>query len=113
VLVEWGIGLHRPCAGPALLILSELVANSFRHAAAISPTITVVFGAGPDTFAFAVHDLHPYRPDLCHGGTGAAGGLGTVTELTHSLGGTAVVRPDTKSDGKSIWITLPLQENPL
>jgi hypothetical protein len=109
VLVDWGIGLRHPSAGPALLILSELVANSFRHAAAFSPVITVLLGAGPDTLALGVHDRHPHRPVLSGR---VRGGLATVMELTGALGGSASVRPDTGGTGKSIWITLPLREVP-
>lgn len=109
VLVEWGISRRHPSVDPALLILSELVTNSVQHAAGMSPTVTVVYASGTDTFAFAVHDRHPYRPSLVTAVTGAgAGGLGTVMELTLGLGGTAVVRGDADGRGKSIWITLPL-----
>ncbi|WP_369363121.1 ATP-binding protein [Streptomyces sp. CG4] len=108
-LVEWGIGLRHSTVDPALLILSELVANSVRHAAVLSPKITVFYAAGPDCFVFAVHDRHPYQPPLygAVAGTGS-GGLGTVMELVLGLGGTAVVRADPDGKGKSIWITLPL-----
>ncbi|MGW3095436.1 ATP-binding protein [Streptomyces sp. NPDC001102] len=108
-LVEWGIGLRHRAVDPALLILSELVTNSVRHAAALSPTVTVTYAAGADCLAFALHDRHPYQPPLYAGLTGTgAGGLGTVMELLLALHGTAVVRPDADGGGKSIWITLPL-----
>ncbi|WP_329342878.1 ATP-binding protein [Streptomyces sp. NBC_00663] len=109
VLVEWGIGLRHRAVDPALLILAELVTNSVRHAAALSPTVTVIYAAGPDCLAFAVHDRHPYQPSLYAppAGTGG-GGLGTVMELVLGLGGTVVVRADADSQGKSVWITLPL-----
>ena len=108
-LVEWGIGLRHRAVDPALLILSELVTNSVRHAAALSPTVTVTYAAGADCLAFAVHDRHPYQPSLYGAVTGAgSGGLGTVMELLLGLHGTAVVRPDADGGGKSIWITLPL-----
>lgn len=123
-LVEWGMGLRHPTVGPALLILSELVTNSVRHAAVLSPQVTVIYAAGQDCLAFAVHDRHPYQPPL-HGmaigtgpagtagsggpgGPGGPGGLATVMELVLGLGGTAVVRADADGRGKSIWITLPL-----
>ncbi|MFD7866797.1 ATP-binding protein [Streptomyces sp. NPDC057682] len=111
VLAEWGISRRHRTVDPALLILSELVTNSVRHAASHSPSITVHYAAGRHTFAFAVHDRHPHRPALLTalprpGTTG--GGLGTVMELTLGLGGTAVVRGDADGGGKSIWITLPL-----
>jgi anti-sigma regulatory factor (Ser/Thr protein kinase) len=108
-LVEWGIGLRHPSVDPALLILSELVTNSVRHAAVLSPQVTVIYAASRDCLAFAVHDRHPYQPPLFGAATGTGvGGLGTVMELVLGLGGTAVVRADADGNGKSIWITLPL-----
>ncbi|MFD8722974.1 ATP-binding protein [Streptomyces sp. NPDC059629] len=109
-LVEWGIGLRHSTVDPALLILAELVTNSVRHAAVLSPTVTVIYAAGPGCLAFAVHDRHPYQPPLYGAvtGTGTSGGLATVMELTLALAGTAVVRPDADGGGKAIWITLPL-----
>ncbi|WP_225094533.1 ATP-binding protein [Streptomyces sp. CoH27] len=104
-LVEWGIGLRHPTVDPALLILSELVTNSVRHAAALSPQLTVVYAAGRDCLAMGVHDRHPGRPPLSASG---AGGMGTVMEFVLGLGGTAVVRDDADSAGKTVWITLPL-----
>ncbi|MFJ6835665.1 ATP-binding protein [Streptomyces sp. NPDC091209] len=108
-LTEWGISLRHPTVDPALLILGELVTNSVRHAVTLSPQLTVIYAAGSDCLAFAVHDRHPHQPALY--GTAidtGASGLGTVMELTLSLGGTAVVRGDADGNGKSIWITLPL-----
>nr|WSY53468.1 ATP-binding protein [Streptomyces sp. NBC_00886] len=110
-LAEWGISPRHPTVGPALLILSELVTNSVRHAAALSPQVTVIYAASGDCLAFAVHDRHPHQPALYGSVTGTGtgtGGLATVMELTLGLGGTAVVRGDADGKGKSIWITLPL-----
>ncbi|MEE1800463.1 ATP-binding protein [Streptomyces sp. NPDC101062] len=115
LLAEWGISPHHPAVDPALLILSELVTNSVRHAASVSPSLTVSYAAGHDTLVFAVHDRHPYQPTLrtpapgTDPGSGAAcKGLATVVELTSSLAGSAVVRQDGDGGGKSICITLPL-----
>ncbi|MFJ8921102.1 Histidine kinase-, DNA gyrase B-, and HSP90-like ATPase [Streptomyces sp. LamerLS-316] len=109
VLAEWGVSRRHPTVDPALLILSELVTNSVRHAALLSPNVTVIYAAGPDTLAFAVHDRHPYHPQLFSAiSSTISSGLGTVMELTLGLGGTAVVRSDADGQGKSIWITLPL-----
>lgn len=107
-LAEWGIGARHPAVGPALLILSELVTNSVRHAAEVSPQTTVIYAAGPGCLVFAVHDRHPRRPRLHGADVAGTGGLATVVELTHGLGGTAVVRGDADGRGKSVWITLPL-----
>jgi anti-sigma regulatory factor (Ser/Thr protein kinase) len=103
---EWGMDPHRPVVDTALLILSELVTNSVRHAAELSPQIMVMYAASGSRLAFAVHDRHPHQPPLHQVATGTSGGLGTVMELTRQLGGTAAVHGD--ADGKSIWITLPL-----
>ncbi|MCX5343089.1 ATP-binding protein [Streptomyces atratus] len=108
VLVEWGVSLRHPSVDPVLLILSELVTNSVRHAAVLSPTVTVLYAAGRDAFAFGVHDRHPYEPALHGPATGTGGGLATVVELTLGLGGTTAVRKDADGRGKSIWITVPL-----
>ncbi|MFJ8105900.1 ATP-binding protein [Streptomyces sp. NPDC096132] len=108
-LVQWGVGLRHPTVDPALLILSELVTNSVRHAAVLSPQVTVIYAAGADCLVLGVHDRHPYQPPL-HGSAAGPGasGLGTVMEFVIALGGTAVVRGDADGRGKSIWITLPL-----
>ncbi|MET8568962.1 ATP-binding protein [Streptomyces sp. NPDC004783] len=109
VLTEWGIGLRHSAVDPALLILGELVTNSVRHAAVRSPQVTVVYAAGADCLAFAVHDRHPCRPPLHGASGGGGGGLATVMELTLALGGSADVRADADGLGKSVWITLPLR----
>lgn len=108
LLGEWGISLRHPTVDPALLILSELVTNSVRHAAVLSANVTVIYAAGPDTLAFGVHDRHPYQPPLYAAAGNEGSGLATVVELTLGLGGSAVVRADADGQGKSVWITLPL-----
>lgn len=108
VLVECGVGLRHPSTGWALLILSELVTNAVRHAAALTPAITVTYAHGPGVFAFGVHDRHPYRPPLVGAAVAPGSGLATVVETTAELGGTAVTRGDADAGGKCIWITLPL-----
>jgi two-component sensor histidine kinase len=108
VYSSWGVNAGHPVLAPALLILSELVTNSVRHAAATSPSLDVIYAAGGGVLAFAVHDRHPHVPSLIIFAR-PTGGLAMIAELTHELGGTSTIRPDADSDGKSIWITLPLQ----
>ncbi|MEV8626344.1 ATP-binding protein [Streptomyces sp. NPDC051079] len=103
---EWGITASHPTVAPALLILSELVTNSVRHAAVSSPSLTVTFAAGEYTLAFAVHDRHPYHPGVF--AAGGTGGLATIAEVMVESGGTRVVRRDADGGGKAVWITLPL-----
>ncbi|KOG14708.1 MULTISPECIES: ATP-binding protein [Streptomyces] len=106
---SWGIGTAHPAMGPALLILSELVTNSVRHAAVTSPSLTVTFAAGEDALAFAVHDRHPYHPGVVPV-AGHTGGLFTVAEVLAEQGGTLALRRDADGGGKSVWITLPLRD---
>jgi len=110
-LAEWGIGPRHPVVDPALLILAELVTNAVRHAAVLSPTVTVTYAAGPDCLAFSVHDRHPRQPSLLDACTGTgSGGLTTVMELVVARDGAAGVRTDADGRGKSVWITLPLSQ---
>jgi two-component sensor histidine kinase len=103
----WGINPGHPALGPALLVLSELVTNSVRHAAAASPQLTVTYAASAGTLAFAVHDRDPRLVDPLSFAQ-STGGLATVAEVTARLNGTWTVRPDADGGGKSVWVTLPL-----
>ncbi|MCD9195176.1 ATP-binding protein [Streptomyces albireticuli] len=102
----WDIRPSRHVLDAALLMLSELVTNSVRHAAVASPQLTVTYAAGQDALAFAVHDRHPHRPDAASF-TDGPGGLGLIGELTTELGGAFSVLPDADGGGKNIWIVLP------
>lgn len=104
----WGINPGHSVMGPALLVVSELVTNAVRHAAGVSPTVDVIYAAGAGVLAFAVHDRHPYQPDLIRLAR-PAGGLAMVVEVTAERGGTATVQSDADGGGKSVWITLPVQ----
>ncbi|MGA5135504.1 ATP-binding protein [Streptomyces olivoreticuli] len=103
----WGINPSRPVLGPALLILSELVTNSIRHAATVSPQLTVTYAAGADTLAFAVHDRHPHQIEPARLAE-STGGLRVVAELLAERSGACAVVPDADGGGKNIWITLPI-----
>ncbi|MGW7352344.1 ATP-binding protein [Streptomyces sp. NPDC054784] len=94
-----------------LLIVSELVTNSVRHAALLSPEVGVEVTLGASWVRIAVEDSHPYRPkaleadpDRQHTG---GRGLLLVKAVTAEAGGVCDVE-QTSSGGKVIWAALPL-----
>lgn len=94
-----------------MLILSELVTNSVRHAALLSPEIGVEVSLGSGWVRIAVEDAHPYRPkaleadpDQQHTG---GRGLLLVKTIAAEAGGLCDVE-QTGSGGKIIWVALPL-----
>ncbi|MER7758475.1 ATP-binding protein [Streptomyces sp. NPDC097619] len=92
-----------------LLIVSELVTNSVRHAALLSPEVAVEVAVGPRWVRVAVEDDHPYRPKALEADFGQTGGRGLllVREITAEAGGTCDVE-HTAGGGKVIWAALPL-----
>jgi anti-sigma regulatory factor (Ser/Thr protein kinase) len=94
-----------------LLILSELVTNSVRHAALLSPQIGVEVSIGSGWVRIAVEDAHPYRPkalaaDPDQEHTGGRGLL-LVKTIAAEAGGLCDVE-QTGAGGKIIWAALPL-----
>jgi two-component sensor histidine kinase len=92
-----------------LLIVSELVTNAVRHAALLSPEITVELAAGADWVRVAVEDNHPYRPKALQADSSDTGGRGLllVKAITAEAGGMCDVE-HTESGGKVVWAALPL-----
>lgn len=105
---SWGVSPSHPVLGPALLILTELVTNSVRHAAAVSPNLDVIYAHAEGTLAFAVHDRHPFLPRFVHGAMPRGHGLDLIAELVAEHRGVNIARPDIDGSGKTVWITLPL-----
>jgi two-component sensor histidine kinase len=91
-----------------LLIVSELVTNAVRHAAVLSPEISVEVAVGADWVRVAVRDDHPYRPKALEADLGQIGGRGLllVKAITAEAGGVCDVE-QTESGGKVIWAALP------
>lgn len=94
-----------------LLILCELVTNSVRHAALLSPEIGVEVTLSGGWLRVAVEDSHPYRPkaliaDPDQQETGGRGLL-LVKTLTAESGGICDVE-QTGVGGKVVWAALPL-----
>ncbi|MEW2413208.1 ATP-binding protein [Streptomyces sp. NPDC046866] len=94
-----------------LLIVSELVTNSVRHAALLSPEVAVEVAIGRAWVRVAVEDNHPYRPKALEADFGQTGGRGLllVRETTREAGGVCDVE-HTSTGGKVIWAALPLAE---
>jgi two-component sensor histidine kinase len=92
-----------------LLIVSELVTNAVRHAAVLSPRITVEIAANPRWVKVAVADDHPYRPKaLQNDPAGTSGrGLLLVEAITSQAGGSCGVQ-HVPGGGKAVWAVLPL-----
>lgn len=92
-----------------LLIVSELVTNSVRHAALLSPEVAVEVAVGREWVRVAVEDNHPYRPKALEADFGQTGGRGLllVREITLEAGGVCDVE-HTSTGGKVIWAALPL-----
>ncbi|WP_344532522.1 ATP-binding protein [Streptomyces albiaxialis] len=96
-----------------LLILSELVTNSVRHAALLSPEIGVEVSLGGGWLRVAVEDDHPYRPKALAAAPDeeltSGRGLLLVKAVTAEAGGVCDVE-QTGAGGKVIWAALPLPE---
>ncbi|MFB7270988.1 ATP-binding protein [Streptomyces sp. NPDC056244] len=91
-----------------LLIVSELVTNSVRHAALLSPEVGVEVTIGAEWIRVSVEDNHPYRPkalETDHAQTGGRGLL-LVRETTREAGGSCAVE-HTAGGGKIVWALLP------
>ncbi|MGX2993555.1 ATP-binding protein [Streptomyces sp. JNUCC 64] len=92
-----------------LLIVSELATNAVKHAAVLSPLLTVELAVGAEWVRVAVEDNHPYRPTALEADHGQTGGRGLllVREVTRESGGVCDVEK-TPNGGKVIWAALPL-----
>jgi hypothetical protein len=92
----------------ALLITTELVANTVRHTTA-SGHLDLTLGLGPGELTIAVHDedptLPPWPPGSRYGA--ARRGLTVVADLVTGHGGRVDLRPDFTSPGKTVHVLLP------
>ncbi|MFJ6695193.1 ATP-binding protein [Streptomyces sp. NPDC091272] len=92
-----------------LLIVSELVTNSVKHAALLSPELAVEVAVGAEWIRVSVEDSHPYRPRPLETDYAQTGGRGLllVREIAAEAGGVCDVE-HTAGGGKVIWAALPL-----
>ncbi|MCB5164022.1 ATP-binding protein [Streptomyces bambusae] len=109
LLGRQGVPVRGDTAYSLLLIVSELVTNSVRHAALLSPEVAVEVAIGREWVRVAVEDDHPYRPKALEADFGQTGGRGLllVREITRESGGVCDVE-HTAGGGKVIWAALPL-----
>jgi len=89
----------------ALLITTELVANSVRHAAR-SPQLDLTMTLEPHRITIAVHDEDPHLPPWPPTAT-TPGGLRVLANLVHQCGGRLDLHPDFAGRGKTIRAALP------
>ncbi|WP_354643082.1 ATP-binding protein [Kitasatospora camelliae] len=110
-LAEHGLGPEHALTDTVLLVTSELVTNSVRHAAAHSPVVVVGLTVGPDELVLAVHDAHPSCPralDAPHEDGSGGWGLDLVDQLATLAGGSLAAVPDRDAGGKTMVVRLPL-----
>ncbi|MFD9726748.1 ATP-binding protein [Streptomyces sp. NPDC059072] len=109
LLGRQGVPADQDIVHSLLLIVSELVTNSVRHAALLSPEVAVEVAIGRSWVRVAVEDNHPYRPKALEADFGQTGGRGLllVREVTLESGGVCDVE-HTSTGGKVIWAALPL-----
>ncbi len=109
LLVRHDVALRETTADGLLLIVSELVTNAVRHAAVLTPRITVEIALNPGWIKVAVGDDHPYRPKALRTDHARTGGRGLllVEAITEEAGGSCDVE-HTPAGGKIVWAALPL-----
>ncbi len=109
LLARQGVPVTDDLAQGLLLIVSELVTNAVKHAALLSPMVTLEIAVGAEWVRVAVEDNHPYRPTALEADHARTGGRGLllVREVTREAGGVCDVE-HTASGGKVIWAALPL-----
>ncbi|MEW2633639.1 ATP-binding protein [Streptomyces sp. NPDC048389] len=109
LLARQGVPVADDVVQGLLLIVSELVTNTVRHAALLSPEVAVEVAIGAHRVRVSVEDNHPYRPKALETDAARTGGRGLllVREITREAGGICDVE-HTASGGKIIWAELPL-----
>ncbi|WP_407697939.1 ATP-binding protein [Streptomyces apocyni] len=109
LLARQGVPVSDDVVHGLLVIVSELVTNSVRHAALLSPMVAVEVAVGAEWVRVSVEDNHPYRPKALEADQGQTGGRGLllVLEITREAGGVCDAE-HTANGGKVIWAALPL-----
>jgi anti-sigma regulatory factor (Ser/Thr protein kinase) len=101
MLTECGVDPGSVFVGAVLLVVSELIANAFRHAQH-SPTADVAVTLGAGRLVVGVADRDPRLPDLSP--TAVGDGLRTVAELAAAHGGGLSAEPAEDGRGKVMLV---------
>ncbi|MFD5560278.1 ATP-binding protein [Kitasatospora griseola] len=110
-LAARGLAADHPLTDTVLLVVSELVTNTVRHAAARSPRATLQLDFEPDLLTIRVHDRHPYCPrrrEAPHPDGSGGWGLNLVHEMALLAGGGTATLADPDGGGKTMVVRLPL-----
>jgi two-component sensor histidine kinase len=114
VFVDWGLDLDEMMVDSAIVIISELVTNTAKHAALLCRQAEVTLALEYDCLSVAVHDRHPHRPKALlspHPDDSGGWGLQLVRDLTAEVGGRTEVPADEDGGGKTVRVELPLRAN--
>jgi two-component sensor histidine kinase len=112
ILVAWGLDLDDPVVDSSIVIISELVTNTAKHAAVLCRQAEVTLALRCGLLTLAVHDRHPHRPKALlnpHPDDSGGWGLQLVRDLAMEAGGCTDVPPDADGGGKTVRVELPLR----
>ncbi|MER0244835.1 ATP-binding protein [Streptomyces sp. HSW2009] len=110
LLAAWLTEDEDALADAALLVLSELVTNSVRHAAITSPMSDIALTLTRGALIVAVHDRHPVIPaprTEAHADGCGGRGLAIVSARADAAGGGLYVVADDDGRGKTSTVHLP------
>ena len=111
ILVGGTPDMEEDCLDRALLIITELVANTVKHAARLSPRAELTLVTDDHSLTIAVHDRDPGLPRMLppsHPDAIGGRGLQLVHDLAAEVDGTLEVRSDPDRRGKAVRVSLPL-----
>jgi len=112
ILVAWGLDLDDPVVDSSIVIISELVTNTAKHAAVLCRQAEVTLALAYGRLVLAVHDRHPHRPKALlnpHPDDSGGWGLQLVRDLAAEAGGRTDVPADADGGGKTVRVELPLR----
>ncbi|MFI6850337.1 ATP-binding protein [Kitasatospora sp. NBC_00085] len=115
VLTARGVPAGAAVLDAALLVVTELAANTVRHTRSVRATLAAL--VAEDHFTIAVRDDDPRVPELpapddAPPATGHDRGLAVVAGLAADFDGNLTVIPDRQGPGKTISVLLPLPTAP-